>query len=109
MAKKSYDKMYEEKKVNVAPAEEPKATETPDTIPEEKFETPKKSEAPLTKPFMGTVTGGLGLNVRNAPDGQIIAVLPEGAQVKILDNSNSDWYKIETPDGFVMKKFIKKG
>lgn len=109
MAKKSYDKMYGDKKVDVAPAEEPKATETPDAIPEEKSEKPRKSEAPLTKPFMGVVTGGLGLNVRKTPGGQIIAVLPEGAQVKVLDNSDPDWYKIEMPDGFIMKKFIKKG
>lgn len=108
MARKNYDKMYEEKK-EAAPAEEPiveSAKAEPEVeIPEE----PKVAEEiPATKPFMGIVTGGLNLNVRRIPGGEIIAVIPEGAQVRVLDDSEDGWYRIESPKGFVMKKFIKK-
>ena len=109
--------MYDEKNevTEAAPAEEP-VVEPAEAEPEV-VETPKKSkkekvaadDIPATKPFMGTVTGGLNLNVRKTPNGEIIAVIPEGAQVRVLDDSVDGWYKIESPKGYVMKKYIKKG
>ena len=109
MARKSYDKMYDEKKEvkEAAPAEEP-TIESAEAEP--KIETAEVvKEIPATKPFMGMVTGGLNLNVRKTPNGEIVAVIPEGAQVRVLDDSEDGWYRIESPKGFVMKKFIKKG
>ena len=115
MAKRNYNKMYEENQ-EAAPAEEP-IVEPAEAEPEV-VEAPKKpkkekkevaDDIPSIKPFMGIVTGGLNLNVRKTPNGEIVAVIPEGAQVRVLDDSNEDWYKIESPKGYVMKKYIEKG
>ena len=75
---------------------------------EEKEEEPKV-ETPVTKPsYRGTVTGGLNLNIRKAPGGDIVKVVSNGSFVTIEDDSNPDWYKISEPvEGFVMKKFVK--
>ena len=109
MAKRNYNRMYEEKQ-EATPAEEPVVEEAVADTPDEPIESPKEvKEEPLTKPFMGVVTGGLNLNVRRTPGGEIVAVIPEGAQVRVLEVIDSDWYRIESPKGFVMKKFIKKG
>lgn len=108
MARKNYDKMFEEKKTEAAPAEEPVIEEAVASVPDVPVEESKKAESPITKPFMGEVIGGLNLNVRKTPNGEIFTTLSEGAQVKVLDNSVPEWYKIESPDGFVMKRFIKK-
>lgn len=114
MARRSYDKMYEEKKevIEAAPAEEP-VVESAEAEPEvETAKKPKKEkiadDIPAMKPFMGVVTGGLNLNVRRTPGGEIIGVIAEGAQVRVLDDSEDGWYRIESPKGFVMKKFIKE-
>lgn len=109
MSKKSYDKIYEEKKKDAAPAEEPVVDEAKASIDEPVKESVEPEEIPMTKPFMGTVIGGLSLNVRKTPNGEIIGALAEGAQVKVLEIANADWYKIESPEGYVMKRFIKKG
>lgn len=107
MPRKNYNKMYEENQ-ETAPVEEPVVKEAKAKATE-KVEEPKESDKiPATKPFMGTVTGGLSLNVRKVPGGSIVASIPDGAQVRVLDDSDPDWYKIESPDGYVMKKFIKK-
>ena len=108
--KRNYNKMYEEN-LEAAPAEEPVVESATAEEAEEIVKEPKKvaDDIPATKPFMGTVTGGLNLNVRKTPNGEVVHVIPEGAQVRVLDDSNHDWYKIESPEGFVMKKFIKKG
>lgn len=111
MARKNYDKMYEEKKEVAAPAEEP-VVESANAEPEVETAQPAKKEKvaeeiPAIKPFMASVTGGLNLNVRRTPGGEIIAVIPDGAQVRVLDEVD-EWYRIESPKGFVMKKFIKK-
>lgn len=116
MPRRNYNKMYEEatEVKEAAPAEEP-IVESAEAEPveEEIVEKPKKTKVaddiPATKPFMGTVTGGLNLNVRRTPGGEIVAVIPEGAQVRVLDDSDDGWYRIESPKGFVMKKYIKKG
>lgn len=108
MARKSYDKIYDEKH-EAAPAEEPiveSAEAETKEVPEEKVV--EKKETAITKPFMGIVTGGFSLNVRKTPNGEIVTTIPEGANVRVLDNSNDGWYKIESPSGFVMKKYIKK-
>ena len=64
----------------------------------------------------GKVSGaGSGLNVRTGPGSSYerIASLNNGSEVKILDNSDSSWYKIsfsgiggKTTEGYVSKDFI---
>ena len=114
MAKKNYSEMYkssipveeatpaEEPVVDVAPAEKEEAVEVKEEETAEKK--PKKAKLP----FMGVVTGGLNLNVRKSPAGQIIGTVSDGAQVRVLEETNDEWYQIESPAGFVMKKYIKK-
>lgn len=104
MARKtSYDRMYREydiKEFEKNITEPPKKEEVKeDVIPEVKEE--KKPS------FIGTVIGGASLNVRKNPNGDIITSIKEGTQIVIVDESNTDWYKIESPEGYVMKKFVK--
>lgn len=101
MPRRNYDRMYKEKDVDAVPAEEPK-------VEESATEEVKPKAKKVKLPFMGTVTGGLGLNVRKTPGGQIIGVISDGAQIRVLNDENPDWYQIESPAGYVMKKFIKK-
>lgn len=103
MARKSYDRMYREYDVKEFEnkAEEP----IKEIIPEKKEEDVKVEEK---KPsFIGTVIGGASLNVRNKPNGDVVTSIKEGTQVVIVDESDTDWYKIESPEGYVMKKFVK--
>lgn len=73
-----------------------------------KVEEPKKKDK-ITKPFMVEIIGNLNLNVRKKPMGEIFTSLAPGAQAKVLDISEDDkWYKIESPNGFIMKEFTKK-
>ena len=108
MARRSYDRMYK----SYDQMEEVKLPEK-----EEKIEEPVKEEVKVEEPVekklvivRGKVTGGLSLNVRNQPStmGQIISSLKDGDKVIIVDESYADWYKIQSPEGFVMRKFIEK-
>lgn len=115
--KKDYSKMYEKK--NTAPVdtknEDQEVVEA--VIEEEKEESkheevikeePRKDEK-ITKPFMVEITGNLNLNVRKNPMGDIITSLAPGAQARVLEASeDGEWYQIESPKGFIMKKFTKK-
>ena len=126
--KRSYNTMYrsnikdeeetapvEEPIVEAAPAEEVETAveevledvKIPEVV-EEKKEEPRV-ETPVAKPtYIGVVTGGLNLNIRKNPGGEIIKAVPNGTNVTIVDDSNKDWYKISEPvAGFVMKKFIR--
>ena len=110
MAKKNYNELYKSSipAEEAAPAEEPVVEAAPAEEEEVKEETTEKKTKKAKMPFMGIVTGGLNLNVRKTPAGEIIATVADGAQVRVLEDVNDDWYKIESPAGFVMKKFIKK-
>lgn len=107
MARRSYDRMYK----SYDQMEEVKLPEK-----EEKIEEPVKEEKKVEEPkkenkvIRGKVTGGLSLNVRNQPStmGQIVNTLKDGEKVVIVDESYADWYKIQFPEGFVMRKFIEK-
>ena len=121
MEKRNYNSMYKSKtlkeineEVASAPVEEP--TDVVDKAPIEeavlkeepkKVEEEKKPEVAKTE-IAGVVTGGLNLNVRKAPNGDVVKTIPNGTRVVITDeNSNADWYEISEPvKGFVMKKFI---
>lgn len=84
----------------------------PQAIAEEEVnEEPKteKKEKAVKLPFMAEVIGSLNLNVRKTPNGEIFTSLAPGANVKVLDiTEDGEWYNIESPKGFVMKKFTKK-
>ena len=128
MEKKNYSSMYKNKtlkeineEVATAPVEEPAVTEAPiEEIEDIKIEEPKVeveevkekkvavSEPVVNKAYAGVVTGGLNLNVRKSPNGEVIRVLHDGERVEIKDDTYHDWYEIYSPvKGFVMKKFIK--
>ena len=104
MARRSYDRMYKEMdaKDYEKSIESPKEEVKEEVIPETKDV--KEEKKPSS--FIGTVIGG-SLNVRNVPNGDIVTSLKEGTKVAIVDESDAEWYKIETPEkGYVMKKFI---
>ncbi len=106
MTRKSYDRMYREMDAK----DYEKSIETPVTeeVVEEKIPEIKEEVKEEKKPsFIGTVIGGASLNVRKNPNGDIITSIKEGTQIVIVDESNTDWYKIESPEGYVMKKFVK--
>lgn len=100
MARRSYDQMYksyDEKKEEI-----PVIKEDLETIEEK-----KESKVEKKTSIGGIVIGGKSLNIREVPNGTIIGSLIDGTRVKITDDSDPEWYKIE-PKGYVMKKFIKK-
>ena len=107
MARRSYDRMYKEADLknyeNNVKTENKEVEEI--SLPEVKEEEKKASEDPK----IGKVIGGLSLNVRNQPstDGEVIAIVKNGEQVVIVDELNDEWYKIDSPEGYVMKKFIE--
>lgn len=100
MARRSYDRMYK----NYEEMEEVKIEEP---VKEEKKIEEPKVEKPVIR---GKVIGGLSLNVRQQPStaGTIVNSLKNGEKVVIVDESYADWYKIQSPEGFVMRKFIEK-
>ena len=100
MARRSYDQMYksyDEKKEEI-----PVIKEDLETIEEK-----KESKVEKKTSIGGIVIGGKSLNIREVPNGTVIGSLIDGTRVKITDDSDPEWYKIE-PKGYVMKKFIKK-
>lgn len=105
MARKSYDRMYREYDVKEFEnkIDTPKEEVVEEKVPEVK-EDVKEQKNPS---FIGTVIGG-SLNVRKNPNGDIITSIKEGTQVVIVDESNPEWYKIESPEkGYVMKRFVR--
>lgn len=128
--KKDYSKMYEKKNVDKVDIKQEGLkiddvveTEITPEGPVEKtvidvineapnnitIEEPKKKEEKITKPFMVEITGNLNLNVRKKPMGDIITSLAPGAQARVLEASeDGEWYQIESPKGYIMKKYTKK-
>lgn len=108
MARRNYDRMYksyEEEKEEIKLPEKEELVE--EIKEEEKVEEPVKKENPVMR---GKVIGGLSLNVRQQPStsGAIVSSLKDGEKIVIVDDSYADWYKIKSPEGFVMRKFIEK-
>ena len=115
MEKKNYNNMYKAKnlkeineEVATAPVEELSNEEVETTNVEEKVIKVELKEPEVVKlEKSGIVTGGLNLNVRKNPNGEIIDAIPTGTKVTITDDKG-DWYAISSPvSGFVMKKFIQ--
>ena len=99
MARRNYDQMYNSEVVK----EEKKVEPVADTVREKVEEKKPKAK----KSYSGTVIGGRRLNVRNAPNGEIVGSLADGEKIKIVDDTNKDWYKIDAPEGFVKKEFVQ--
>ena len=108
MARKSYDLMYREYDVKEYDIKRDKKVEEIKKeveVPEKVVEDVKEE---VKQPRTGTVCGGANLNVRKSPNGDVITSIQDGSQVTIVDDSNPDWYKIDSPiNGYVMKQFIK--
>ena len=104
------DDSYEE---NKKPVEE-ETTDLEEQEVVEKVEEPVKAEVKEEKKVImielrkGKVVGGANLNVREkaSTDGKIIEQLRSGQNVMIVDDTNKDWYKLQS-GGYVMKKFIE--
>lgn len=122
MPRKDYNKMYGEKKAKVegdvlTPAKIMSEETTPvEEVVEKKGDAPteKKKEVKADpkpkkvapKKRIGTVTGGLNLNVRKTPGGEVVGCAAPDSKVDIV-GEEGDWYKVSNPfDGYVMKKFI---
>lgn len=117
MEKRNYNNMYKSKtlkeineEVAAAPVEEPTDVVEEAPVEEKKEKVKVETKKPeVAKPsFAGIVTGGLSLNVRKSPNGEIIKAIPNNTRVVVVDkDSNDEWYEISEPiSGFVMKKFI---
>lgn len=115
MEKKNYNGMYKSKnlkeiseEVAAAPVEELSKIEVEPAEEKDEViihELPKPEVVKIDK--TGVVTGGLNLNVRKTPGGEIIDAIPTGTQIKIVDEKD-EWYEISSPIvGFVMKKFVE--
>lgn len=110
MARRSYDRMYKSYDPREDQTFEDKK-EKKETIKEDvKIEEKKVEEPKKTSLIRGKVIGGLSLNVRKQPStvGEIVSSLKDGEKVIIVDDSYADWYKIQSPEGFVMRKFVEK-
>lgn len=110
MARRSYDRMYKSYDPREDQTFEDKK-EKKETIKEDvKIEEKKIEEPKKTSLIRGKVIGGLSLNVRKQPStvGEIVSSLKDGEKVIIVDDSYADWYKIQSPEGFVMSKFVEK-
>jgi murein DD-endopeptidase MepM/ murein hydrolase activator NlpD len=72
--------------------------------------TPDAAPAADARHGLVTGTGGIGLNLRAAPDlaAEVIAVIPEGAAVDILAGPDGDWYQIRYQEqvGFAFAEFL---
>lgn len=115
MSRRNYDQMYnkgfeEKKEQAIEPVveqkveseeKEEKVEPVADTVREEVKEEKAKG------PYKGKVIGGRRLNVRQNPNGNIVDSLADGEIVTIVDDSDQEWYKIKSPEGFVKKEFIQ--
>ncbi len=50
------------------------------------------------------------LNIRQTPGGEIIGHVPNGTEVNVLDNSDSEWFKISVngKEGYVSSQYLSK-
>lgn len=108
MAKKNYNKMYNEPKEDVTVEIESVVEENEPVSEEVVVEaTPKKK--PEKKVKKGVVVNCTKLNMRTAPktDAPIRGTINNGDTVSILDEEG-DFYKIGNPDNpdYCMKKYI---
>lgn len=81
--------------------------EEPIVEPEPVVEEPIPEPEPVVKKRTGHLYNTERLNIRKAPNGEVLGVMDNKQSVVIIDDSDPDWYEISAPiKGFVMKKFI---
>lgn len=94
--------------------EEPKKEEVGTLEAEEEPDSPGEGEKMEPGARTGTIVNTPLLRVRDRPSltkSSIIAVLQEGDVVKILDNAESRFYKIEVDEdteGYIASKFCRE-
>lgn len=115
--KRNYNQYYREPVVEEEKSEDLEPV-TEAEVEVEKEEEEVKSE-PVSAPVVkeqkveelkkGRVIGAANLNVRDkaSTSGKIVDQLRPGQGVLVKKEENEEWYKIQSPDGFVMKKFIE--
>ena len=87
------------------------ATEAP--VEEEKKEEQKVEEpAPRKEEIFAVVANASKVNMRYKPNkgSQAINILPEKAKVKVLEETNEEWWKIHYKGytGYMMSKYLKR-
>ncbi|HEX5501529.1 MAG TPA: SH3 domain-containing protein [Thermomicrobiales bacterium] len=65
---------------------------------------PTATASAAAKVFVVTGTGGEGLNLRDAPGGNLVTTLPDGTRLEQAgpdqqDSSGATWHNVRTPDG----------
>lgn len=102
-AEVSYENETKEVAVTEETVEAP--VETDKEAEPEMEEAPKKSDKAI-------VTGAPRVNMRFKPNkaGQVINVLSEKAEVKIIDTTNEEWWKVTYKGitGYMMAQFLKE-
>ena len=78
-----------------------------------KAEEPKvEAPAPKKEEKLAVVVNSPRVNMRYKPDkgSQAINILPEKAKVKVLEETNEEWWKISYKGmtGYMMSKFLRK-
>lgn len=78
---------------------------------EETKEEPKVEEAPK-QPKKVIVTGSKLVNLRSgaSKNSLVIAVLTEGKELTVVDESNEDWFKVTDGNGtgYMMSQYLKE-
>lgn len=100
---------YDNKTEEVATTEE--TVEAP--VEEETKEEPKvEAPAPKKEEKLAVVVNSPRVNMRYKPNkgSQAINVLPEKAKVKVIEETNEEWWKISYKGmtGYMMSKFLRK-
>ena len=77
-----------------------------------KCEKPVKPEPPIATFPTGIVrTNGSNLNLRKQPslDAEVIARMPNGSQISIIDQDTSNWYKVlfQNMSGYAASEWIE--
>jgi uncharacterized hydrophobic protein (TIGR00271 family) len=94
----------------VTPTRVPTYTPLPSSTPSP---TPAPTLNPTPPPARIGDTDGLGLNLREAPGGEVIDILPEGTPVEILQRQQVDdqaWLQVRDPQGrtgWVAAQFVQ--
>ena len=114
--KRNYNQYYrepvveEEKSEDLEPVTEAEEVEkVEEEVKPEPVSAPVVKEQKIEELKKGRVIGAANLNVRDkaSTNGKIVDQLRPGQGVLIKKEENEEWYKIQSPDGFVMKKFIE--
>lgn len=118
---KNYGSFYNKKdpvEERSRPDEEIKEATTEERAETPAEEVPKAEEpkveapAPKKEEIFAVVVNSPKVNMRYKPDkgSQAINILPEKAKVKVLEETNEEWWKVHYKGytGFMMTKYLKR-